>query len=168
MTLNAFDDVLESGENVLVALGAPGEDAKGAALGWIQVALTEHRFIVARVEPDLSGHGYRVGSRQAYSRTAIDIQRHPRTEEASARLEFYGVEGTLRLVDLDRPELFAQLPAFLSAWPRPIGGTGSIALQIAQASPALPLHQRITRLPGIAMGLVMGVGLGLLILWWLN
>ena len=166
--MDAFSDVLETGEQILVSMGAPSQNLDGVPLGWVHVALTQDRLILAEIFRDEAQGNIRVGTRHAVKRADAQLFRHPKSDVGPARLEIYGLPEAVVLVDLDRPDLFAQLPTFLSAWTAPIGGTGPIALSMDTDSGVRPMPERLTRVPGLMLGLVMGVALGVLILWWLD
>lgn len=168
MDLDVFSDVLEAGEQVLVSMGAPSQNLDGVPLGWVHVALTKERLLLAEISLEADQGGVRVGHRHGVNRADAQLFRHPKSDIGPARLEIHGLPETVVLVELDRPDLFAQLPTFLSAWRAPIGGTGPIALSMDAGNAVVPLSQRITRVPGLALGMVMGVVLGLTILWWLD
>jgi hypothetical protein len=165
MSTEAFADVLCAKEKILVSLGAPRESPEGDSLGWAHIALTEDRVLLAEIARDPRTKEIRVGTRVALPRDGATLERYARTEGGPARLVIRGFAEPVILVDLDRPELFAQLYPFLAAWPGTVGGSGPIRLRFDPAldSEARPL--RLTRVPGLLLGLAMGTVLGLFILW---
>jgi len=168
MRPDAFGDVLEPGEKILVSLGAPREGPEGKRLGWVHVGLTEERFLVAEISRIPMREEFIVGARHAISRDQVSLVRHPRSASRSAHLVITGMEQPLILVDLDRPELFTQLRPFFSAWGGEIAGPGPISLRMDGNSEAPATRPQVTRLPGLLLGLVMGIGVGLLVLWWMG
>ena len=165
MHTDVFSDVLKPGEKIRAMLGAPRQSPPGQPRGWVQVGLTEHRVLIADVLRSGNADDLEVGERRAMSVESVSLERHPRTATSPARLELRGMEDSLVLVDLDRPDLFVQIRPFLAAWSGPLGGTGPIAL-LPESQWGPRFQERRTRIrPGLLLGLVTGLVLGCAILW---
>jgi hypothetical protein len=140
-TVDHLAGMLQPGEAVLAALSAPGPTVTqklGEERVWWQVAFTDRRFIVARLQQFGVTGQWNCVSRVGVTREAVRISRFPRTLQAPARLHIDGCGPTIQVLDIDRPEYFPQVDPFLAAYGGPVGGAGSVVMsegdvQFAQA-----------------------------------
>lgn len=130
MSAEVFSDMLVGEEQLGVMLGAPGPTENNRHTWW-QVALTQFRVLVVKLETPVGSQDWVTTQRWAKNRIAVQIAQFPRSAESQARLEFLGFPGPVVLAEIDQPDIHPHVAPFLMEWGQPVGGTDSV-----------PMHER--------------------------
>ena len=125
---DVFQDMLVGEETLGAMLGAPGPTENGLHVWW-QVALTQFRVLVVRLETPIGQQNWVTSKRWAKNRISVQIAQFPRTPESLARLELLGFPGPVVLTEIDQPDVHPHLGPFLTAWGQPVGGTDSVPVR---------------------------------------
>jgi hypothetical protein len=123
------------GEEVLGAmLGAPGPTENGRH-SWWQVALTQFRVLVVKLETPVGQQKWVTAERWAKNRIAVQIVQFPRTPDSMARMELLGFPGPVVLTEIDQPDVHPHLGPFIASWGQPVGGTDSVPVHTPVPTP---------------------------------
>lgn len=129
-----FSDMLVGQEQLGAMLGAPGPTENGQHTWW-QVALTQFRVLLVKLETPVGQQTWTVRERWAKNRIAVQIAQFPRTATSEARLELLGFPAPVILSEIDQPDIHPHLEPFLVAWGQPVGGTDSVPLHVPPPEP---------------------------------
>ena len=121
--LDYFSDLLENGEQISSTVAGPGAPNAGIET-WYQLATTENRILSVTLQKNALGN-FQPVQRLVAPKTAVQINRFTNIDPAGARLEVMGLEETITIVEIDRPDIFPMVEPFIVAWGGRLGGTGS-------------------------------------------
>ena len=125
---DVFGDMLVGDETVVAQLGAPGPNDKTHHQWW-QLAITPYRLLAVQMKTSIGTRNWIVTHRWAMEKTEVRLAQYPRTEQSVARLEAHGFPQSVVLIDIDQQDVHPHLPAFLSAWARPVEGVSKVTLR---------------------------------------
>ena len=152
---DVFQDMLVGEETLGAMIGAPGPNENGQHVWW-QVALTQFRVLVVRLQTPIGQQNWVTSQRWAKNRIAVQMAQFPRTPDSQARLELLGFPGPVVLTEIDQPDVHPHLGPFLAAWGQPVAGTDSVPAH--QAPP--PVEQEEGKTDNLKLLLLGGSGCG--------
>jgi hypothetical protein len=122
--LNYFSDLLGPDEHIRAALAGPGIHVDGASV-WYQVAVTKNRVLVVDLRTKEASGGYQPVQRLVADRNAVQMERHPESEDGPARLTIEGMGQPVVVVHINREDVFPMVEPLIVAWGGRLGGIGA-------------------------------------------
>ena len=138
--LDYFSDMLIEGEQIRAAVAGPGASADSGTV-WLQLAATEQRILVIELHMGPTG-SYSPVQRLAAPSQQIQLERYPKTDDSLARLELYGFEKPIVMVEIDRTDVFPNVEPFIVAWGGRLGGAGTGRTSVPLNKPPTPIERK--------------------------